>query len=298
MLKTEPLFTFEDTKHPDLKRFTDREGNWEYYWDVKKKKLYPAVTYVTDIAVNKGIGFVQFLLSVSKEEARKILAESGDEGSRVHNAIANLLSGNMVKYGELYQSRVTGKLEALNEDEWQALLSWEAWVREFSPKSFLWEESLWIDGQAPCAGTFDFYGPLELSSDVKVLTWTKDKGLHKKAFKGKLARVLCDWKKTSGVYKTHYLQLAIYFKALIKRAKELGLPAPTHAAVVRLGTKHKNGGYEMIVMDRKAINYYARKFVYAYKLEEEQFLTELPEIEEIPVELKVKVPQIKSLKEK
>jgi hypothetical protein len=292
MIKTEPLYTLEESNIPELSRFVDRQGNWNYYVH-KEHGLLPSVTYITDIGINKGVGFVQYLLSVSKEESRKLLEETGERGSRTHRAITNLLEGELVELGQMFHNRHTGKNEPLDEIEWQNLLAFDQWVRDFAPNTYFSEVAVYYTWRTRLAGTLDWYGTINVPEKTAYLTVKGGQIVKEKFKKDTRIKVLLDWKTTSGIYKSHYVQVSAYFKALTKmiKDKEYKAPTPVFAGVVRLGTRHKSG-YEMVLFDKKAVNYYYDRFLSAYKLVDDELLSEQPAIETIPVQIQVDIPKL------
>ena len=119
------LFNLGDTDNPDIKRVLDMNGNWTHYFRVSKNLYAPAVNWILKIGFPKGIGFYEYLLSVTKEESRKILEEAGEKGTRVHMAIRNIIDGVEVSLDSMYPNDLTGRPEKLNLNEYQCLCAWK-----------------------------------------------------------------------------------------------------------------------------------------------------------------------------
>src|SRR5690349_8950510 len=80
-------YELEPTKHPDVFRVVDRDGNWENYY-VKSKNVYlPGVTTILNRGYAKGAFFEQWLSQHTAEERDQILKSAGEKGDKVHRVI-------------------------------------------------------------------------------------------------------------------------------------------------------------------------------------------------------------------
>lgn len=278
-------YSYQPTSDPHLFRFVDRDGNWTHYWQDELKRFLPAVNHVTKTAFNKGVGFHSWLLSRSKEEAERILATTGEEGARTHDAIRDLLAGVRVDEEKKYWNETEKRFQILTGDEWDNLVSWAAWVEQFEPRTIAAEFSVYCSekGQEQ-AGTLDWLGTINYAGSRLV--------------------VLLDWKTGSKIHFEHGINNEFYAQGLIETIEKrpylirdmLGLdpkslPAPELTGVVRLGTQHQNGGFEMkLWSDKDRMKFRkARDSVRTiYGIVEKEFE---PEIREIPTHLQIRIPK-------
>lgn len=268
--QTVPDHTYQPTSDPDLFRVVDRDGNWNFYFKKSTGQYAPAVNHVIRSGFNKGPRFAQWLLSVSKDEAKKILESAGDRGSRVHMAIRELLDGQEVKIDKQYPSETQGgRFEPLTGEEWNCIQGFASWVVVYKPEVMRQEVTVFSDAEL-YAGTIDFLGVIDLPGVGKI-------------------SVLVDWKSSSGIWDEYKLQVAAYYQAWLEVKDNKGF-VPTHTAIVRVGTKHKQK-FEMQVFDAKeTMENYAR-FLEARNLYRFVDSQKEPTIEQLPTSFKFEVPK-------
>lgn len=267
---TVPDHSMEPTSNPDLFRVVDRDGNWNYYFKKSANRYAPAVNHVIKAGFNKGPRFMQWLLSVNQDEAKKILESAGDRGTRVHQAIRDLLNGQEVKIDSKYPSDLAkGRFEPLTNEEWDCVRGFANWVLDYKPEVYKQEEAIFSDAYN-FAGTIDFLGTVEL--------------------KGQRIPILIDWKTSSGVWDEYKLQTAAYWVGFGSEEFK-----PGYTAIVRIGTKHKKM-YEMVVFNEEITKYNFQRFMAVKDLCEFVMPSEdnVPVIQEIPVSFRFEVPVWKS----
>lgn len=176
-------------------------------------KYLPRVTHILSYYPS-GIGLSRWLGNApSYEEAEKVKIEAGRRGTKVHKAIAKLIAKKTVYF------------EDFAEDEWEMLLSFVAWVKEYKPK-FIKNEQLVVSKKFGYAGTLDCIA--KIGEEIYLIDW-----------------------KTSGAIHSQYLaQLGAYTAAQNEGKEPLNIDK---LAILRLGTKHKTG-YEFKVYDGAWIN--------------------------------------------
>jgi len=223
---TIPNFTLEPTSHDNLFRYVDANGDWTYYVFKKgnKKDFYPAVNHILDVGFNKGRGFMEYLLSVDKTEARQKLETAGERGSRVHQAISHLIQMSKVTMDTKYYNTLKERDEVLSRKEWKCLQAFVKWVGEFKPHTLLNEHAS-FSTKYEFAGTPDWYGTVELPKIGRV--W-----------------ILIDWKTSAGIWGDYPLQVASYAQMYNEHGVE-GIKN-AYTAILRVGTRHKSG-YEFKV---------------------------------------------------
>ncbi len=238
----------------------------------KGGKYYPAVNYILQ-AYPKNIGFYKWLASKGWDEAERIKEEAGDRGSKVHNAIYDLLKGKPVKYTDKYWNENTKDFEMLTDREWECLIAFQNFWEDKKPQ-LIASEIVCYSEKYFYAGTIDFIGIV----DGKVM--------------------LIDWKTGSKIYPSQLLQVAAYWQA----ENEKGKFKPAETAVLRLGTKHTRG-YEPLKKSGKG----KRGNLMNLKENKEAFSVFLavkktwgfehpkakPDIKEIPEVIKLKIVKLR-----
>jgi len=283
-MKTTPSYNYEATSDPFLFRFCDRNGDWDYYWHKGLNTFLPAVNHVLDVGFNKGKRFAEYLLSVSKEEAKKKLERAGEEGSRVHQAISDLIKGIKITAETKYLNELTGRQEVLNPDEWDELLAFQQWVEDYKPRTIENEISIHT---LLYAGTYDWLGSIEITEKKKV----------------KRVKVLIDWKTSAAIYGDYALQVAAYQHAVSDttngsnsspRGNQVARKG-IYTAILRLGSRHKSG-YEFKLWTPQETQANYLKFLSARELFDYMEPKFEPKIEEIPLEIKVEIPKHEEIK--
>lgn len=287
-----PSYTFQDTNCLNLFRFCNRNGDWTHYVRQDEKNteekidiFIPAVNHIMHTAYNKGERFTQYLLSVSKEESKEKLESAGSSGTKVHEAISDLIKGHKVTMETKYLNRKTNKQEVLNDREWKCLQVFVDWAKEFKPQTILNERSVYYKDEH--AGTLDWFGTIEIQEITGI---GKNKVVTPK-------RIFCliDWKTSSGIWDEYPMQVSSYRKAgeslNIRHMKDC------HTAILRLGTKHKSGfEFKMYSPEETSDNY--EKFEIVKKLYNKMIGQFKPVIEEIPMEFEIKIPNFVESKTK
>lgn len=281
---TIPTFTHEPTNDPNIFRFCDLNGDWTHYWMKEENVYLPAVNHVLGIGYPKDKRFHEYLLSVTKEEAKKKLEMKGEAGARTHDAIQELIGGRRIDIGTKFLNRTTGKQEILTNDEWWNLQSWMAWAAKYKPGKLAYEFAL-ADTTVGMAGTSDFLGTVTIPQD--------DKRMPKELW-GKTIAILLDWKSSGAIYDEYRLQTSIYYM-LCARHPKLGKffkANQVYTGIVRVGTSHKEGyEFEIYTPDETQKHFeLARcaKQVYDSK-NGKPFAAE---IVEIPAEFKIRMPLV------
>lgn len=174
-------------------------------------QFVPSVTWIAE-HYPKGIGFYKWLANTGWDESQALKEAAGDKGSKVHAAIVVLLEGGTVKMEDSFVNPSTGQPETLTLEEYQAILSFAAWVRDAKPVTVMQDVVVWndVDGYA---GTVDYVCQLD-----GVLT-------------------VVDFKTSKAVWPSHRMQVSAY-----KHAH----PAWTEAKlmILQLGYERNRLGYK------------------------------------------------------
>lgn len=279
---TIPSFTLEATSDPNLSRLCDINGDWEYYYFHKEDRYVPAVTRVLSIGYPKDKRFHEYLLSTTKEEARKKLEAKGDEGSRTHEAITMIIEGKRVSMQTKLRNRETKRMEYLTMDEMENLTAYTNFCNAYSPRKLTYEFTLG-DLEADMAGTLDWLGAITVPyADRKT----------PKHLWGKTIAVLLDWKTSAGIYDEYGLQTSIYHRMAKNHPKlrKFFSVNEVYTGIVRIGTKHADGyEIEIYTPEQTEKNYktaQCAKWIHDTK-STRKFV---PDIRQIQAEFKVRMP--------
>ena|SRR3990167_6489732 len=156
--------------------------------DKGEHEYYPSTTWICSY-YPKGIAFHKWLASKGWDEAEAIKVAAGDKGSKVHKAIEDLLDGKEVKMNSKYVSPATDKEEELSLEEYECLMSFQAWHSEVKPR-LMAKELIVSNKEYGYAGTVDFICEIE----------------------GKIWVI--DFKTSQNVWPEHELQVSAYAHAL------------------------------------------------------------------------------------
>lgn len=235
-------YIYQKTKHPDLFRIVDRNGDWKHYMHAPTNTVLRGVTTILDAGYAKGPFFEQYLLSKTKEESADILKRAGDRGDAVHQAIDGVLSLEEVPVGSVFRrenieiiDRDKETARTLTDDEWGAFLAWGQFLARHTPLLICAEQAVY-------SLTHGYAGTLDA-----ILVLTKPCGVKACGCEPLIGKIgLWDWKTSSGIRPSYSSQLAAYAHAdniadYLPPGKEI-----EYTAVCRIGTKHKTtGGYEI-----------------------------------------------------
>ncbi len=234
-------FVLEPTKLPELFRIVDRKGDWQNYWYEPTGTILRSVNSILEGGYPKGKGFEIWLSKLTPAEAEAVRVEKSGEGDRTHQFIdAVLTSSGVAGFGTTFKREETlvlnkenGQMVPLNDEEWDAVLSWSRFWNAHEPILIASETPVY-DLKMGYAGTFDAILILLRNCEVK--------SCGCKELGGKVG--IYDWKKSAGIYPNYSAQLGAYaYAESLKTLLEGNVP--DYAANLRLGTNHKStGGYE------------------------------------------------------
>lgn len=186
----------------DLNQITLKDKNFYVIDGV----AYPRCTWILSY-YPKGEGLNRWMGGqASYEAAQEAMHKAGDRGTKVHQAIQDLIAGQSLMYQDF------------PEDQWAMISSFVQWCKDFNPK-FLANEQLVYSKEYSYAGTFDSL--VEIGNQ----------------------KYIVDFKTSGALYPSYNCQVAAYIQAYLemnKDFKETLVPA-----LLRLGTKHRKG-YEFV----------------------------------------------------
>lgn len=216
---------------------TIADERW-YLKQVENKKTgipdYLAVPSVTWIAGSypKGVGFYKWLAEKGWDESEAIKNAAGNKGSKIHEAIADILQGNEVRIDSKYLNKETGQLEELTLEECDAILSFIDWKNEVKPEVIAWETTIFSE-KYNYAGTVDFIAKID--GEVWII----------------------DFKTGQYVWPEYELQVSAYRKAIeeeehfIESIKGVNAPETIKTAILQVGYRKNKAGYKFTEIENK-----------------------------------------------
>lgn len=97
----------------------------ERWYTLDEETFYKSNSWVTSFWP-KGRGFEEFLKK-NGDEAEQIKRDAGNKGSKIHQAIEDLLNGIEVKFDAKYMNHDTGREEELTADEYWTIMTFVKW---------------------------------------------------------------------------------------------------------------------------------------------------------------------------
>lgn len=241
---TIPSYTKVKTSNTNVEKFVDRKGDWTHYWLKKEKRFVPAVHHIMKHGFNKGKYFEDYLLDITRSEAEKKLQETGNRGSRVHDAVRRIIGGQTIDLKTLFYNEELNKHDTLTYKEQDNLSGFIAWAHAYKPEVIAYEHTIYnIDYGSGYAGTTDFFGT--------ILVPEKDKSFASELW-GKRILAVLDWKTGKDIYDEHQIQVAAYWEAIVSDYKSIETLiekyGKVHTGIVLISSKNKCG-YKMKTWD-------------------------------------------------
>lgn len=179
-----------------------------------KYEYVPSVTWICSVGYVKGLGYMKWLASTGWDEAKAIRQAAGDRGSKVHQAVADLVDGKTVSMDGLYINPTTGQPEELSLEEYECLMAFRDWWGSAKPTLIAREFVLWGDGYA---GTADLLCGIPHPKTALMEYW------------------LLDLKTGQYVWPEHELQVSAYKRALPDGWQPDCMSKPLNKESVQLG---------------------------------------------------------------
>lgn len=243
------------------------------------EEYYPSVTTILQ-ALAKGIGFNKYMFSKTEVEAKQELEEAGLAGSKIHNAIEQLIAGRQFNYQDIEYVDDKGMAHrGLTPEEANKLKTFIRWWHEYQPRVFASEKIVYSKTHK-YAGTMDFIGTIK-EGKIDKKSKTPDKDLW----------FIIDWKTSGGIYPSYEMQVTSYAQAEMEMTEK----KIDKVAILRIGTRHK-AGYEFKILDNISGPYRAFLGVLnAWRYENPKFaprIVEIPKTFKLPTIQKVEVKEI------
>jgi hypothetical protein len=235
----------------------------------KEKVYYLSLTRVLDIGGPFPEGLRQYLRVTSYEEQKDRLEFTGNRGSKLHDALEQLMNKKALDLKRDYN----------NSYEKDAIVTFIRMMRFLTPTKYH-TELIVADKDLRVAGTLDFKGWVEewkldcLLDPTKYLDFDSDSDLQLKEryitlpeLKPKKVHIIIDWKFTGRNAYSHKVQVAAY-KTMNNKSRP-GV-AVSRAFTWRYSPRHKFG----FDFQESHLNYQSFKRIYATTIE---YLGEFPE---------------------
>lgn len=248
----------------------DVDSDHYYYGGEKGKErsYYMSLTRVLDIGAPFPEGLRQYLRMTSFEEQKDRLEFTGARGSKLHNALDELMQRKSLELAKDYPSTY----------EKDAIVTFIRMMKFLSPGKYA-TELIVADPDLRIAGTLDFKGFVDewkleaLLDPVKYLELDSDNEfqLKEKWFAlpdtSKRIHIIIDWKFTGRNAYSHKVQVAAYKR--MNNKSRAGRPV-SRAFTWRYSPRHKMG-YDF---NESLLDYQSFKRIYATTIE---YLGEFPE---------------------
>lgn len=176
-------------------------------------EFVPSVTWIAE-HYPKGIGFYKWLANKGWDEAEAIKEAAGDKGSKVHQAICDLIDGKEVLMSAKYVSPSTDQEEELTLEEYECLMAFTNWFKATKPEVEQNGLVVW-NSKENYAGTLDFICRIE----------------------GQL--YIVDFKTSQNIYPSHEIQLSAY-------AATFDNPQEFKLAILQLGYWRNKNKYRFV----------------------------------------------------
>jgi len=191
-------------------------------WYIKtenKIDIYvPSITWICG-HYPKGIAFYKWLANKGWNEAEAIKSAAADKGSKIHQAIVNLIDGQEVLMEAKYPND-DGEVEELSVEEYEAIKSFADWHKEVKPKVLAREEVVF---------TKDYAGTIDLVCEIDEKLW------------------LIDFKSGQYIWPEHELQLSAYRHAWNTTQKK----QISKTAILQLGYQRNKNKYKFTETEDK-----------------------------------------------
>lgn len=198
-------------------------------------KFLPSVTWICEY-YPKGIAFYKWLAGKGWDEAESIKVAAGDKGSKVHQAIGDLLEGKAIKMTGIYNNPTTNAPEELTVEEYECILSFVLWYKTVKPE-IIAREFVIVNKEEGYAGTVD------------ILCWIEDE------------LYFVDIKSSQYVWPNHELQISAYSHAPIDHL--IKTESPHKLAILQVGYRRNKRHYKFTEIEDKYDEFLATKVIWA-----------------------------------
>lgn len=188
----------------------------------------PSVTWIAD-HYPKGTAFYKWLANHGWDEAESLKQAAGDKGSKVHNAIVDLIDGKTVKMTDSYYNETLDAQEELSLEEYEALMSFADWWKEAKPTVLAQDYIVWNQEKG-------YAGTVDLLCGIDGENW------------------LIDFKTSQYIWPSHELQISAYKHADTNEIDKL--------AILQLGFRRNKRKWKLTEIEDKFDLFLAAKKVW------------------------------------
>ena len=223
-----------------------------HYYHEPSDSYLPSATWVCNYW-HKDDYLIKWIAKHGWDDAEMIKKSKGNRGTRVHNAIEYLIGKKEIKIDQKFYNEPTDTQEELTADEWECVMSFQAWYEKTQPEILEVETPIFVlpskDFEYGYAGTID------LICKINGELW------------------IVDLKTSADVHKTHILQQSAYKNALNKDIK-LG--------ILQVGYARNKNKYKFTeIPDRIDL------FKLAYSTWDEEVSSKYPRQKDYPIKIKL-----------
>jgi hypothetical protein len=190
-------------------------------------QFVPSVTWIAG-HYPKGVAFYKWLAEKGWDEAEAIKHAAADKGSKIHQAIKDLVDGKTIAMDARYPGS-SGALEELTVEEYEAIMSFADWFSDTKPEVLTSEYVVFSD-------EFGYAGTVDLKCRIEGKTY------------------IVDFKSGQHIWPEYELQLSAYKHA------EAGIDA---LAVLQVGYKRNKKSFKFTEIEDKFPLFLAAKQIWA-----------------------------------
>ncbi|MEO5366651.1 MAG: hypothetical protein H7831_09915 [Magnetococcus sp. WYHC-3] len=216
-------------------------------WYEVDGKFIPSTTWICGY-YPKGVPFYKWLADKGWDEAEAIKSAAGDKGSKVHQAIDDLVSGKEIGLESKYLNKSTGEEEELTAEEYKCIMSFAKWFKDVNPV-IVGHDILAHNEQEGYAGMVDFVCEIEGQTYI------------------------VDFKTSANIWPEYELQVSAYKHALNLDAK---------LAILQVGYNRNKNEYKFTEVEDKFDLFLSAKKIWANECEGIQ-----PKQREYPLTIKL-----------
>lgn len=237
----------------DLIRITFQDERW--YFHEKTESYLPSVTWCANYW-HRDDYLIKWIAKNGWDDAEMIKKSKGNRGTRVHNAIEYLIENKEISINQTFYNEPTDKQEELTADEWECVMSFQAWFEKTKPKILEVEIPIF---QLPNEEfKYGYAGTIDLVCKIDGEYW------------------IVDLKTSADIHKTHILQQSAYKNVIKERYKEIKL------GILQVGYARNKNKYKFTeIPDRLDL------FKLAYGTWDEEVHSKYPLQKDYPIKLKL-----------
>ena len=235
-------------------------------WYIKDKDPYASVTWMCSVGYPKGIPFYKWLADKGWNESQAIKSAAGIKGSKVHQAIEDLIDGKEIPMDAKYWVEDNSQTEELELEEYECLMSFIDWYKTVKPNVVGdWDRTTKLKVIAKELTVFS--EQYKYAGTIDLICELKDK------------LYIIDFKSGQNIWPEYKLQLSAYKHAYIEQEGET---KDVKLAVLQLGYKRNKRGWKFTEIDDCF-----DLFLAAREIWKNECATQKPLVKDYPMSLKL-----------